>query len=1143
MIVLELNKGTLTIKSVADNVPIRILQGKDTVQELTVSKQGTTTRLRAGSYTVEIEGDSTAYEIQGDNVTVKRGEVTLVDISVGQDKVVATPPENSIGIDTPQVDASKAKTASTVVDVDLLLSNLEFSNKRDSRGFNTDRSVRWARILMDLTNVGSAAVPKIIERLDQTEDDRMIASLAFVLRAIGDKRGVPALIRAIPKNLLPSQCNWLSRSQLTKGEMDLFFQKHRFKGQGDAVIGCSNSQTELEMALDSLTDAKLPISHTFGSGTERQVYLQRQLLHKDAKRWSDWWEQNSSRFVDDVAYANVRLSPFTQNEPDAVDPNEVLDQLKWQSTRELSTLQKAGFASKGGYFSAFMDLDTGRSEAIPQSWRDKLPSDSERADLLVWAEKEGFDLFCELIEEADHKTGHFVLRGLGLKAWQIDDKLWDATFYNPTSWSEMAKNGRVVIGDRLVPFAKEKNALDPAAIGVFLFVTSEGTPGWIYVGPQLTDEPDQSGVISADWLHDNKSFVKGRRFGLHFFETYESQRVQGSLKHDDAGIVHWGKPDENGLQAGVRLSPSLKRYQVGQKVSIEILFRNILTQPIVAMVPDFPVYRLEVHDTNGAMVEVSDTQKLQSESGSRTENIGDQPIALDARPLLLIDSSTSAEKRVQALSQADNPMLVHLSPSQSYRLQLKVRSLAVDASGIMKTGEVEFAVESPVSQGASISFDKELGLATIKGSKAEVQRTAAVLETMLKQLPNADTKSNASQTETKELSGPKDQGDPQSHSDSDSPVAVVMVMHPAELQNGNTIQRAAATKTLGLLADNDFCGILSYGYRNGKSQTTSLWGDGSVLQKVGEHRQDWNTAIAKSMTGDFPNFEPAFQMALDALKNVDAKQKLMIVFTDGDPVFMDESIVNKFRDAQIKVSVAHVDIHRIHQSSLLKQLVDSTGGTYLYSLASQAGVVESFFAKEVQKLRADVRPALQKIGLAFQNFHSKTGKFPGSRMINLDRQGQEFAHPYSWRVAILPYIGQQQLFDEYRFDEAWDSENNSKLLSKMPEIYLSPHATADQPLGHSNIVGFATEKSGLGLSSGEPMSSFKDGTSKTILVVETAQSVPWTKPEDLAESTARSMAGQPLRFVFADGSIGEMDPVDAKELEKMITRNGSELMD
>ncbi|MEZ6132812.1 MAG: hypothetical protein R3C59_29440 [Planctomycetaceae bacterium] len=35
---LELGKGTLTIESEIDDVPIRIVQGKDVVEELTVSK-------------------------------------------------------------------------------------------------------------------------------------------------------------------------------------------------------------------------------------------------------------------------------------------------------------------------------------------------------------------------------------------------------------------------------------------------------------------------------------------------------------------------------------------------------------------------------------------------------------------------------------------------------------------------------------------------------------------------------------------------------------------------------------------------------------------------------------------------------------------------------------------------------------------------------------------------------------------------------------------------------------------------------------------------------------------------------------------------------------------------------------------------
>jgi hypothetical protein len=40
-------------------------------------------------------------------------------------------------------------------------------------------------------------------------------------------------------------------------------------------------------------------------------------------------------------------------------------------------------------------------------------------------------------------------------------------------------------------------------------------------------------------------------------------------------------------------------------------------------------------------------------------------------------------------------------------------------------------------------------------------------------------------------------------------------------------------------------------------------------------------------------------------------------------------------------------------------------------------------------------------------------------------------------VAILPYLGEKKLYEQFRQDEAWDSAHNRKLLSKMPKIYAS----------------------------------------------------------------------------------------------------------
>ena len=65
------------------------------------------------------------------------------------------------------------------------------------------RDEEWAQTIRELATIGKAAVPELVAELDRTDRDATLRSLAFCLRAIGDPRAVPALIRAIPKALRP----------------------------------------------------------------------------------------------------------------------------------------------------------------------------------------------------------------------------------------------------------------------------------------------------------------------------------------------------------------------------------------------------------------------------------------------------------------------------------------------------------------------------------------------------------------------------------------------------------------------------------------------------------------------------------------------------------------------------------------------------------------------------------------------------------------------------------------------------------------------------------------------------------------------------------------------------------------------------
>src|SRR5438552_18335675 len=92
----------------------------------------------------------------------------------------------------------------------------------------------------------------------------------------------------------------------------------------------------------------------------------------------------------------------------------------------------------------------------------------------------------------------------------------------------------------------------------------------------------------------------------------------------------------------------------------------------------------------------------------------------------------------------------------------------------------------------------------------------------------------------------------------------------------------------------------------------------------------------------------------------------------------------------------------------------------------------------VRQSRESVRRSLCKcnlkqVGLALHNYREEFGCFPPAYVA--DRAGRPM---HSWRVLILPFIDQADLYSKYNFDEPWDGPNNIKLLDEMPRLYKCP---------------------------------------------------------------------------------------------------------
>ncbi len=81
LIVLETNKGTITIKSEADNVPIRIKRSDKVVEEMLVSRTGKSVRLAAGEYVIEFDGDSKDLVVESGSISLVQGETKTLQIT------------------------------------------------------------------------------------------------------------------------------------------------------------------------------------------------------------------------------------------------------------------------------------------------------------------------------------------------------------------------------------------------------------------------------------------------------------------------------------------------------------------------------------------------------------------------------------------------------------------------------------------------------------------------------------------------------------------------------------------------------------------------------------------------------------------------------------------------------------------------------------------------------------------------------------------------------------------------------------------------------------------------------------------------------------------------------------------------------
>ncbi|MCC9604736.1 hypothetical protein LOC68_26515 [Blastopirellula sp. JC732] len=334
----------------------------------------------------------------------------------------------------------------------------------------------WACMTRELIALGPQAVPQLIAELDATKHEGMLRRLGFALRAIGDPRAVPALIRAIPKTHVPtgSDCGL----RIDSSELTALLRKYDLDEQdrGD-WISYERPVGEICGALHKLTGQNfddMALSSIHLSEDPRRAIMQQRRFDRHAQLWQSWWEQNWRTLTLDEQFATVGLK--SEEKPIPPPMAELGPTAKYGNGRIGASLSPVSV--QGRYNRHFLDLDTGYEPHPPAAFIKEGAKPTE-AEVSAWAAEQGCDLIC-VPYPTDVGKSAVALKAIDMQVREIS--LTDARKIKHWIASGKLPEGRQVEDQFLVHYDPKTQRFVPGAESAFLYTTEEGCIGMITIG-------------------------------------------------------------------------------------------------------------------------------------------------------------------------------------------------------------------------------------------------------------------------------------------------------------------------------------------------------------------------------------------------------------------------------------------------------------------------------------------------------------------------------------------------------------------------------------------------------------------------------------------------------------------------------------
>ncbi len=184
---------------------------------------------------------------------------------------------------------------------------------------------------------------------------------------------------------------------------------------------------------------------------------------------------------------------------------------------------------------------------------------------------------------------------------------------------------------------------------------------------------------------------------------------------------------------------------------------------------------------------------------------------------------------------------------------------------------------------------------------------------------------------------------------------------------------------------------------------------------------------------------------------------------------------------------------------------------FMYTLCAAAALFVIVFIPPPQsgreaKRKTECRSNLKQIGQALESYHEDFGCFPPA--IVADEDGTPM---HSWRVLILPYLDEHELFAKYRFNEPWNSPHNAGLAAQIPDVYQCPSFSRSSRHDTGRVTPYVAvtgERCVFNGTGTRCKVEILDKMKSTLFVAEVSEAaVPWTQPLDASPDEILHDAG------------------------------------